>query len=149
MGLQGLLRKIKSYNKNFDVELIKKAYEFSAALHQGQKRKSKEDYIVHPLETAYILAGLKLDDMAISAGLLHDVLEDTNCDYEKLKKEFGKEIADIVDGVSKKMLLATARDIRVVLVKLADKLHNMRTLQHLEEEKRKRIAQEVLDVYAP
>ena len=167
MGLQGLLRKIKSYNKNFDVELIKKAYEFSAALHQGQKRKSKEDYIVHPLETAYILAGLKLDDMAISAGLLHDVLEDTNCDYEKLKKEFGKEIADLVNGVSKikelkakgrekynaesmkKLLLASSKDIRVVIVKLADKLHNMRTISALEEDKRKRISNEVLEVYAP
>ena len=167
MGLKLLIKKVKGYNKNADFALIEKAYNFSSELHKGQKRKSGEDYIVHPLNTALILAGLKLDEQAICAGLLHDVLEDTSCNFNKLKNEFGREVADIVDGVSKikllkkksmeqyntesikKMLLATSKDIRVILVKLADKLHNMRTLDYLEEPIRKKIAQETLDVYAP
>src|SRR3989344_9132901 len=167
MGLQALLRKIKGYNKNSDFELIKKAYELSRKLHKGQKRKSGEDFLCHPFEAACIIAELKMDDDAICAALLHDVLEDTQYNYDSLKNDFGKEIADIVNGVSKikalkakgrehynaenikKMLLATTKDIRVIIVKLADKLHNMRTLRHLEEGKRKKIAQEVLDVYAP
>src|SRR3989344_7834982 len=157
MGINRLVKKIRSYDKNADFELVKKAYETSKRLHAGQKRKSGEDYIVHPLETACIIAELKLDDHAVCAGLLHDILENTSYGYGALEKEFGREIAEIVDGVSKikglkeksrekynaesmkKMLLATARDIRIVLVKLADKLHNMRTLASLEEGRRKRI----------
>ncbi|HLC57014.1 MAG TPA: RelA/SpoT family protein [Candidatus Nanoarchaeia archaeon] len=167
MGINRLVKKIRSYDKNADFELVKKAYETSKRLHAGQKRKSGEDYIVHPLETACIIAELKLDDMAVCAGLLHDVLENTSYGYDALKKDFGCEIAEIVDGVSKikglkeksrekynaesmkKMLLATARDIRIVLVKLADKLHNMRTLASLEEGRRKRIALETIELYAP
>src|SRR3989344_4281884 len=167
MGINRLVKKIRSYDKNADFELVKKAYETSKRLHAGQKRKSGEDYIVHPLETACIIAELKLDDHAVCAGLLHDILENTSYGYGALEKEFGREIAEIVDGVSKikglkeesrekynaesmkKMLLATARDIRIVLVKLADKLHNMRTLASLEEERRKRIALETIELYAP
>src|SRR3989344_5594327 len=165
MDFNRLIKKIKSYDKDADFDLIKKAYETSARLHSGQKRVSGQDYIVHPLSTAFILAELKLDDTCVCAGLLHDVLEDTSYSYDELKKEFGLEIAGIVDGVSKikalkhrqeytaesvkKLLLATAKDLRVILVKLADKLHNMRTINALPQEKRKRIAQEVLDVYSP
>ena len=167
MGINRLVKKIRSYDKNADFELVKKAYETSKRLHAGQKRKSGEDYIVHPLETACIIAELKLDDHAVCAGLLHDILENTSYGYGALEKEFGREIAEIVDGVSKikelkeksrekynaesmkKLLLATAKDIRVVLVKLADKLHNMRTLASLEEERRKRIAMETIELYAP
>ena len=170
MDINSLIEKVKEYNSKSDVNLIKKAYELSEKLHKGQKRKSGEPYIIHPLNVAYILAELKLDDKSICAGLLHDVLEDTSIDYNKLKEEFGKEIADLVDGVTKvnilktkgkrdyhaetesikKMLLACTRDIRVLIIKLADKLHNMRTLEYIEDKTRKdEIAKEVLDLYAP
>ncbi|NND60884.1 MAG: RelA/SpoT family protein [Gammaproteobacteria bacterium] len=149
------------------LDLVYKAYEFGAAAHEGQKRKSGEPYITHPVAVAGILADLHLDHQSICAALLHDVIEDTGHDKNSIAERFGIEVAEIVDGVSKldqlhfksraeaqaeslrKMLLAVARDIRVILVKLADRLHNMRTLGHMPSEKRARIARETLEIYAP
>ena len=140
---------------------------FSAFEHKGQVRHSGEPYLVHPLEVANVLADMKLDMVTIAAGLLHDVVEDTDATIERIQELFGAEIAHIVEGVTKigaipfssseerqaenfrKMLLAMVDDIRVILVKLADRLHNMRTLHHLPEERRVKIAQETLDIYAP
>lgn len=150
-----------------DLTLIEKALDFACRLHKGQKRQSQEPYIVHPLSVASILIELKCDTETICAGILHDVLEDTNTNVLELEKDFGPEIGKLVEGVTKlgklsfmsaqehqaenfrKMLLAIAIDIRVVLVKIADRLHNMRTLGHLSEDKQKRIARETLDVFAP
>src|SRR5512134_410070 len=159
-----LLEKVRSYSPEADVELLRRAYVFSALEHKGQVRHSGEPYLVHPLEVADFLADMKLD---VAAGLLHDVVEDTLTTPERIAELFGKEVAHIVEGVTKigaipfssteerqaenfrKMLLAMVDDIRVILVKLADRLHNMRTLHHLPEERRARIAQETLDIYAP
>src|SRR6185369_14038482 len=145
----------------------RRAYVFSAFEHKGQVRHSGEPYMVHPLEVADFLADLKLDVVAIVSGLLHDVVEDTLTTIERIEELFGPEVAHVVEGVTKistipfssseerqaenfrKMLLAMVDDIRVILVKLADRLHNMRTLHHLPEERRVRIAQETLDIYAP
>ncbi len=162
-----LLRRVQSYNPDADLGLIRKAYAFSAAAHAGQTRRSGEPYHQHPLAVAGVLTALRSDVTAIVAALLHDTLEDTLATPEELEKEFGKDIARLVDGVTKigkiefktyeekqaenfrKMLLSMADDIRVVLIKLADRVHNMRTLEHLKEAKRVQIAKETLEIYAP
>jgi GTP pyrophosphokinase len=164
---EALLEKVRGYSPDADLELLRRAYVFSALEHKGQVRHSGEPYLVHPLEVADLLAEMKLDVVAVSAGLLHDVVEDTLTTPERIKELFGPEIAHVVEGVTKisaipfssseerqaesfrKMLLAMVDDIRVILVKLADRLHNMRTLHHLPEERRIKIAQETLDIYAP
>jgi GTP pyrophosphokinase len=162
-----LLEKVRGYSPEADLELLRRAYVFSALEHKGQVRHSGEPYLVHPLEVADFLADMKLDVVAVAAGLLHDVVEDTLTTPERIAELFGPEIAHVVEGVTKigaipfssseerqaenfrKMLLAMVDDIRVILVKLADRLHNMRTLQHLPEERRLKVAQETLDIYAP
>jgi GTP pyrophosphokinase len=164
---EDLLDKVQGYNPDADFELLRKAYVFSALEHKGQIRRSGEPYLVHPLEVADILADMRLDAVCIAAGLLHDVIEDTLTTAEKIREKFGEDVAHIVEGVTKigaipfssteerqaenfrKMLLAMVDDIRVILVKLADRLHNMRTLEHMSEDKRLRISQETLDIYAP
>lgn len=165
--IQEILDKVTSYRPDADVEAIRKAYVFAAALHAGQTRLSGEPYLSHPLAVADTLARLRLDDASIIAGLLHDTVEDTHTTIEQVDEEFGEEVADIVDGVTKislitfdskeeqqaenirKMILAMSEDIRVLIVKLADRLHNMRTLNFQKPEKRVRIAQETMDIYAP
>ncbi len=162
-----LLEKVKSYYDGKDIDMIQEAYLFAREAHQGQLRNSGEPYIVHPLRVAYTLAELELDVSTISAGLLHDVLEDTKITMAELEQKFGTEVSQLVDGVTKlgkleykskeeqqaenlrKMFLAMAKDIRVILIKLADRLHNMQTLKHHSPEKQKRIAQETLEIYAP
>jgi GTP diphosphokinase / guanosine-3',5'-bis(diphosphate) 3'-diphosphatase len=164
---EDLLEKVRDYNPDADVELLRRAYVFSALEHKGQVRHSGEPYLVHPLEVATILTDMKMDAVTIAAGLLHDVVEDTLTSTERLEQTFGGEVAHVVEGVTKisaitfssseerqaenfrKMLLAMVDDIRVILVKLADRLHNMRTLNFLPEDRRQRIAQETLDIYAP
>src|ERR687883_1505956 len=164
---EDLIEKVRTSNPDADVELLRRAYVFSAFEHKGQVRHSGEPYMVHPLEVADFLADLKLDVVALAAGLLHDVVEDTLTTIERIAELFGPEVAHVVEGVTKisaipfssseerqaenfrKMLLAMVDDIRVILVKLADRLHNMRTLHHLPEERRVKIAQETLDIYAP
>ncbi|HYH96998.1 bifunctional (p)ppGpp synthetase/guanosine-3',5'-bis(diphosphate) 3'-pyrophosphohydrolase [Hyalangium sp.] len=168
--LNDILQRVASYHPDPDLDIIKKAYVYSAKVHQGQLRKSGEPYLIHPLEVAGILAELKLDEASIVTGLLHDTIEDTLATAEELTELFGPEVAQLVDGVTKlskfsasatlsqeekqaenfrKMIIAMAQDIRVILVKLADRTHNMRTLDHMSEEKQARIAQETLDIYAP
>ncbi|HXY32151.1 MAG TPA: bifunctional (p)ppGpp synthetase/guanosine-3',5'-bis(diphosphate) 3'-pyrophosphohydrolase [Gemmatimonadaceae bacterium] len=150
-----------------DGDLLARAYRFSEHAHQGQKRSSGENYVVHCVEVAKILAELHLDSTTVASGLIHDVVEDTDATVESIEREFGPEIAQIVDGVTKignlnfrsreerqvenyrKLLLSIAKDVRVILIKLADRLHNMRTLDYLAEDKRRRIAQETMDLYAP
>jgi len=163
-----LLKKIKSYHPQADLSLLKKAYDFASQAHQGQKRLSGEPFIFHPLSVAEVLADWRLDIGSIVAGLLHDVVEDGGIKKEKLEKEFGRDIAQLVDGVTKigeiklrgaaqdvfvenlrKMIVVMAHDLRVVLIKLADRYHNLQTLHVLPLEKQKRIAQETLEVYAP
>jgi len=164
---EDLLEKVRAYSPDADVELLRRAYVFSAFEHRGQVRHSGEPYLIHPLAVADFLADMKLDAVAIAAGLLHDVVEDTLTTIERIKELFGPEVAHVVEGVTKisaipfssseerqaenfrKMLLAMVDDIRVILVKLADRLHNMRTLGHLSEERRIKIAQETRDIYAP
>jgi len=165
--LNNITSEILSYHPKANIGLVEKAYVYSAKVHQGQIRLSGEPYLSHPLEAAYILAQLKMDVVCIVAGLLHDVLEDTGATLEEIRDLFGKETAVIVDGVTKiskmqfasnkqrqaesvrKMILAMSSDIRVILVKLADRLHNMRTLGFQTNEKQRRIARETLDIYAP
>jgi GTP pyrophosphokinase len=168
--LNDILQRVSSYHPDPDLDIIKKAYVYSAKVHQGQLRKSGEPYLIHPLEVAGLLAELKLDEASIVTGLLHDTIEDTLATAEELTELFGPEVAQLVDGVTKlskfsasatlsqeekqaenfrKMIIAMAQDIRVILVKLADRTHNMRTLDHMSEEKQRRIAQETLDIYAP
>ena len=165
--LEELLDKIKEYNPNVDEEQITKAFKMAEEHHAGQKRNSGEDYIIHPYNVALILADMNMDTPTIIAGLLHDTIEDTDVTYEDVQKEFGTEIADLVDGVTKlkklnyktkqekqaenirKMVLAMARDIRVIIVKLADRLHNMRTLEYMTDEKKKEKALETIQIYAP
>jgi len=167
INLAQFIIQVESFNANINIPLIRKAYEFSDRCHAGQKRESGEPYVTHCLEVALILAEQHLDSTTIAAGLIHDVVEDTPVTIDQVRKEFGDEIALLVDAVTKlgmvkyksreeeqveyfrKMLLSMARDIRVILIKLADRLHNMRTLQFVKPEKRKRIAAETRDVYAP
>lgn len=162
-----ILDKVRQQHPTADLEMLRRAYLFSAREHRGQVRKSGEPYLVHPLEVANILAELKLDPICVVTGLLHDIVEDTGTSIDTIEEYFGSEVAHLVDGLTKisklkhasaeeqqalnmrKMLLAMVDDVRVILVKLADRLHNMRTLQYLATEKRRRIAQETLDVYAP
>lgn len=165
--VEHLITEVQRYDKSADANLIKKAYEFSKKAHEGQKRESGGDFFTHPVEVAKILIGLKADGPSICAGLLHDVIEAGKADLKQIEKEFGSEIAVLVDGLTKttkivynteeeytaenlrKMLLATTRDIRVILIKLADRLHNMSTLKYLPEERRKAISKETLDIFAP
>src|SRR5499426_3061254 len=164
---EDLVEKVRGNNPDADTDLLRRAYMFSAFEHKGQVRHSGEPYLVHPLEVADLLADMKLDVVAIAAGLLHDIVEDTQTPVERIRELFGSDIAHVVEGVTKlgsiqfssseerqaenfrKMLLAMVDDIRVILVKLADRLHNMRTLHHLPEERRIKIAQETRDIYAP
>jgi GTP pyrophosphokinase len=164
---EALLRHAQSNRPNEDVSLIRKAWEFCVRHHEGQMRASGEPYIIHPLEVAEVLAEMKLDSTAIAAGLLHDSVEDTPATNEEIAAQFGDQVAHIVEGVTKidkiqfanredrqaenvrKMLLAMVSDVRVVLIKLADRLHNMRTLEHLQPDRQEAIARETLDIYAP
>ena len=168
LRLNDILDRVSSYHPDPDLDLIKKAYVYSAKVHQGQIRKSGEPYLIHPLEVAGLLAELKLDEASVVTGLLHDTIEDTLATKEEVAELFGAEIAELVDGVTKlsqfsaantheekqaenfrKMVVAMAKDIRVLLVKLADRTHNMRTLDHMKPESQERIARETLDIYAP
>ncbi len=163
-----LIKKVKSYNRFFNQEALIKAYNFALDAHKNQKRDEGIPYISHPVAVANILTDLKLDSATITTGLLHDTVEDTKATYESVKKEFGKEVADLVDGVTKisaleekavesskaenfrKLILATSKDIRVLLVKLADRLHNMRTINYVKDENKKiRKAKETMEIYAP
>ena len=163
-----LINSVLRYHPSTDISMIEKAYKVASEAHEGQKRKSGEPYIIHPLCVAIILADLELDKETIVAGLLHDAVEDTWMTYEEVEKEFGSEVALLVDGVTKlgqlsysadkvevqaenlrKMFLAMAKDIRVILIKLADRLHNMRTLQYMRPEKQQEKARETMDIYAP
>lgn len=164
---QQLLAKVAENRPKDDPEIIRRAYEFSLKHHKGQTRASGEPYLIHPLEVAVVLADMKLDSTAIAAGLLHDAIEDTEVTHEDVRREFGDQVVHIVEGVTKidkidfasreerqaenvrKMVLAMVDDIRVVLIKLADRLHNMRTLQHLPEDRRQNVAKETLEIYAP
>jgi guanosine-3',5'-bis(diphosphate) 3'-pyrophosphohydrolase len=164
---EDLVDKVRSYSPDADLELLRRAYVFSAREHKGQVRHSGEPYLVHPLEVANLLADMRLDAVAVAAGLLHDVVEDTLTSIDRVAELFGPEVAHVVEGVTKlssipfsskeaqqaenfrRMFLAMVDDIRVILVKLADRLHNMRTLGHVPDEKRERIARETLDIYAP
>ncbi len=165
--IEDIVEALGSYHPGADVDLIQRAYMYSAKVHAGQVRKSGEPYLVHPLEVSFLLTKLRLDEASIATGLLHDTVEDTLATLDDVRAMFGDEVAILVDGVTKlsqirfdtdehkqaenfrKMLVAMAKDIRVILVKLADRLHNMRTLEHLKAEKQRRIAQETMDIYAP
>ena len=165
--LEVLINKVKEYNPNADFNLITKAFNMAEFHHKGQKRNSGEDYIIHPLNVALILADMNMDTQTIIAGLLHDTIEDTDVTFEDIKNDFGEEIANLVDGVTKlkklnyktkrenqaenirKMVLAMAKDIRVIIVKLADRTHNMRTLEYMTEEKKHEKALETIEIYAP
>ena len=165
--IENLLLKIEQYNPNVNVEQIIKAYNFAESAHEGQFRNSGEKFFVHPYNVAMILTDLNMDATTIIAGLLHDVIEDTEVTYDTLVVEFGQEVADLVEGVTKlkklqyktkqenqaenlrKMVVAMAKDIRVIIIKLADRLHNMRTLEYMSEEKKKEKAIETLEIYAP
>ncbi len=167
LGSKTLIDRVKEYDPRADFELIGKAYDYAAIAHVGQKRISGEPYIIHPVEVAYILTEIEMDSASICAALLHDVIEDTDITYLNVKNEFGEEIALLVDGVTKlsrinfksreeaqaenlrKMFIAMARDIRVILIKLADRLHNMRTLHYQYEYRQREIAQETMDIFAP
>jgi GTP diphosphokinase / guanosine-3',5'-bis(diphosphate) 3'-diphosphatase len=165
--IEDIIEKAEKYQKNPDTDLIRQAYVYSAMVHKEQLRKSGEPYLIHPLEVASIICDMKLDSKSIVVGLLHDVVEDSSTSVDQIEKYFGKEVAHIVDGVTKisraefrskeeqqaesfrKMILAMVDDLRVILVKLADRLHNMRTLQYLPPEKQMAIARETLEIYAP
>src|SRR6478736_3477378 len=165
--LEELIAQVASYNPDADRELIAHAFEFATRAHDGQERRSGEPFIHHPFGAAKICAGLRLDDETIAAALLHDVVEDTNVGIDEVRVEFGEEIANLVEGVTKltriqfqsrehaeaenyrKMIVAMAHDVRVILIKLADRLHNMRTLEYLGRQKQVQKARETLEVYAP
>ena len=167
MTHQQLIHTIQTYQPDANTGLLAQAYEFSERMHQGQKRRSGEPYFSHPVEVAKILTTMKLDVPTVITGLLHDTVEDTLTTLEEVEQQFGTEVAGLVDGVTKisqihfttreerqaenfrKMILAMGRDIRVVLVKLADRAHNMRTLSYLSPDKQREIAGETLDIYAP
>ncbi len=162
-----LMKRIQENRPHDDLSIVKKAYDYSLKHHEGQTRASGEPYLVHPLEVALVLAEMKMDPVAIAAGLLHDSVEDTSVTIDDIRKEFGEQVAHIVEGVTKiskidfatreeaqaenlrKMMLAMVDDIRVVLIKLADRLHNMRTLEHLQPDRQRKIAEETLEIYAP
>src|SRR3984885_8019203 len=162
-----LMKRIQENRPQDDLSIVKKAYDFSLKHHEGQSRASGEPYLVHPLEVALVLAEMKMDPVAIAAGLLHDSVEDTSVTIVDIRKEFGEQVAHIVEGVTKiskidfatreeaqaenlrKMMLAMIDDIRVVLIKLADRLHNMRTLEHLSPDRQQKIAKETLEIYGP
>ena len=163
-----LINKVKSYNKFLNPDALSKAYDFALKAHQKQKRDEGSPYIIHPVAVADILTELKLDSATIATGLLHDTIEDTHATYETVKEEFGQEVADLVDGVTKisvfenkansnskaenfrKLIIATSKDIRVLLVKLADRLHNMRTIHFVKDkEKQIRKAKETMEIYSP
>ena len=162
-----LIKKIKSYNPDVDETLLDKAYLTSKKYHKDQYRKTGEPFIIHPLEVARILADIELDQVSIAAAILHDVIEDTQYSLEMAKKDFGQQIANIINGVTKldkivfdskeeqqvnnirKMIIAMSEDVRIILVKLADRLHNMRTLYSLDKEKREKNSIETLEIYAP
>jgi len=165
---EDLIKKVKSYNKFFDPAILTKAFNFALDAHKHQKRDAGEPYIIHPVAVADILTELKLDSATITTGLLHDTIEDTKATYDSVKEEFGQEVADLVNGVTKisvleekavenskaenlrKLILATSKDIRILLVKLADRLHNMRTLSSVKDESKKiRKAKETMEIYAP
>ena len=165
--IEDVTQLVSEYNPTADLHLLQTAYDFAEKAHTHQTRLSGEAYITHPVEIAYILAGLKMDMPTIIAGLLHDVVEDTNYTYKDIEDNFGKEVADLVDGVTKitkleysnkedqqaesfrKMFIAMANDLRVIIIKLADRLHNMRTLSAMSKEKQISKATETLDIYAP
>src|SRR5579875_2189724 len=165
--LDTLIRHVQAYNPQADAALVRRAYEYSARMHRGQKRRSGEPYVTHPLNVALIIAELRLDMPSIVTGLLHDVVEDTGASLDEVQSLFGGEVARLVDGMTKvskitfssreekqaenfrKMVIAMAHDIRVVLIKLADRLHNMRTLNHLPPDRQEEISRETLEIYAP
>jgi GTP pyrophosphokinase len=166
MTIEQLISAVKKNNPKDDLEMLKLAYDFAFNAHKNQKRKTGEPYIQHSLQTAFILAQMKTDINTVIAGLLHDVPEDTDCSIEEIKKNFGEEVAGLVEGVTKlskikyrgveryaeslrKMLLAMSEDLRVIIIKFADRFHNLRTLDPLPPEKRERIARETLEIYAP
>ena len=162
-----LMKRMRSNRPNDDLEIVKKAYEFSLKHHTGQSRASGEPYLVHPLQVALVLADMVLDPVAVAAGLLHDSVEDTSVTIVDIRKEFGEQVAHLVEGVTKiskidfatreeqqaenlrKMMLAMIDDIRVILIKLADRLHNMRTLEHLPPDRQQKVAKETLEIYGP
>ena len=162
-----LMKRMQENRPQDDLTIVKKAYDYSLKHHEGQTRASGEPYLVHPLEVALVLAEMKMDPVAVAAGLLHDSVEDTSVTIVDIRKEFGEQVAHIVEGVTKiskidfatreeqqaenlrKMMLAMVDDIRVILIKLADRLHNMRTLEHLQPERQHKIAEETLEIYAP
>jgi GTP pyrophosphokinase len=159
--------RVLEYDPECDLTLLQRAYVFSAKVHEGQERLSGEPYLVHPIEVAGILAEMRLDVVTIAAGVLHDTVEDTLASVEELRRLFGDQVAFLVEGLTKisklefksakerqaenfrKMLIAMSKDIRILLIKLADRLHNMRTLQYVDEDSRRRIAEETLGIYVP
>lgn len=165
--IDDIVSEVKHTQPGADVDLIRRAYDLAKEAHEGQKRASGEEYIIHPLNVAYILSDIHLDEAAISAALLHDVVEDTTFTIEEMQEKFGDEVALLIDGVTKlgkieykskeeqqlenyrKLFLAMAKDLRVILIKLADRLHNMRTLKYMRADKQKRIARETIEIYAP
>ncbi len=165
--LDDIINKVLQYNDHANIDIVNKAYVFTAKAHEGQMRKSGHPYVIHPLEVANILADMKLDVASVAAAILHDTIEDTAASKEQIESIFGRDIAELVDGVTKlsklnfisnedrqaenfrKMIIAMSKDIRVILIKLADRLNNLRTLQFMPEEKQMRIAKETLDIYAP
>mgnify|MGYP003328239365 FL=1 len=168
LNSEELINKVKSYNKFLNPETLDKAYNFAVKAHENQKRHSGDPYVIHPVAVANILTELKLDSATIATGLLHDTIEDTHATYQTIKDEFGQEVADLVEGVTKiselenqatansraenfrKLIIATSKDIRVLLVKIADRLHNMRTISSIDKiEKRERIAKETMEIYSP
>ena len=167
LNLDELIRRLTAYMPNVDVTMLRKAYQYAERSHAGQKRSSGEDYFIHPVNVSATLIKLNLDIDSIMAGLLHDVIEDCAITAESLAKEFTPDVAEIVVGLTKiskikfktkeesqaenfrKMVVAMAKDLRVIIVKLADRMHNMRTLQYVSDERQKKIAQETLDIYVP
>ncbi|MEZ4846996.1 MAG: HD domain-containing protein, partial [Bdellovibrionota bacterium] len=166
-AIDSIISELKKKRKEPNIKLIRQAFDFAQTAHEGQKRKSGEDYFMHPVEVAQILAQHNMDEESIVAGLLHDVVEDTKIPLKEIDQKFGSDVAEIVDGLTKlsgisfqskderksesfrKMLLAMSKDIRVIIIKLVDRLHNMRTLEHMKESSQQLIAQETIDIYAP
>src|SRR5215470_3593767 len=164
---EDILDRVEAHHPDANTDVLRRAYVFSAMEHKGQQRLSGEPYLVHPLEVAGILADLRLDEATVAAGLLHDTLEDTLTTLAEIRRLFGDEVGFLVEGLTKiakieftsarerqaenfrKMLIAMSKDIRILLIKLADRLHNMRTLEHMDEDARRRIAQETMEIYAP